>query len=163
MGEAETSHSGFFSLLAAHKAEQTTVLSWFSLLSCLGKVFGSSLIISKFTPVPRLCAVISKDRGVIPQICANVNRDYRDGQAVTPLLPSPTPLPSSPRRWAGVTPGCRALGRLGMMPGAAVPGRLCPPPRGVPRSSAALLCPPATRHQQQDREPTAAAAFGGHR
>lgn len=100
-------------------------------------------------------------QGVIPQIYANVNRGYGDGQAVNPLLPSRTP--SSPELgWPGVTPGGRrALARLGggclgpLFPGGSA--HRC----GAPWSSAALLCPLATHHQ--DGEPQAAAAFGGHR
>lgn len=100
--------------------------------SSLGKVFRFSLIISKFTPVPYLCAITSKDRGVTPQICAN--RGYRDSQAVThPHHPRSAPSHAAPSSSEG------RYGAGGCGPrDAPVPGMLCPPWW----SCAELCCPP---------------------
>lgn len=107
-----------------------------------------------------------RTRVLSPKLCKHKQRLQRRSGSNHPPAPSHA-APSSPERWDGVTPGCRALGRPGTMPGAAVPGRLRSPGgsarrRGAPRSSAALLCPPATRRRQRDGEPGAAGAFGGH-
>lgn len=61
----------------------------------LGKAFHFLVTISKLTPVLHIRAITSKDRGVIPQMCANLNRGYREGSGSNPpLLPSPWPLRS---------------------------------------------------------------------
>lgn len=104
-----------------------------------------------------------RTRVLSPKLCKHKQRLQRRSGSNRPPAPSHA-APSSPERWDGVTPGCRALGRPGTMPGAAVPGRLRSPGgsarrRGAPRSSAALLCPPATRRRQRDGEPGAAGAF----
>lgn len=98
----------------------------------LGKAFHFLVTISKLTPVLHIRAITSKDRGVIPQMCANLNRGYREGSGSNPP-PSALSLAS------------------------AVPGG-CAGRQGAPRSSAALLCPPPTRHRHGERRDEA--AFG---
>lgn len=78
-----------------------------------------------------------RTRVLSPKLCKHKQRLQRRSGSNHPPAPSHA-TPSSPERWDGVTPGCRALGRPGTMPRAVVPGRLCPPAR----SSAELCCPP---------------------